>query len=104
MIEIVKNGGGEVVAVTCIVNRSGKDNFEGIPLFHCYTPAPFQMWWDETTLEKTRANEQATGKSQEEIAALLSELQSKYPRLPTDAQISEKPKNEWQKLVMSMRK
>ena len=103
MIEIVKNGGGEVVAVTCIVNRSGKDNFDGIPLFHCYTPAPFQMWWDEKTLEKTRANEQATGKSPEEIEAIITTLQSKYPRLPSDAEISEKPKNEWNELVRSMR-
>ncbi len=103
MIEIVKNGGGEVVAVTCIVNRSGKDNFDGIPLFHCYTPAPFQMWWDEKTLEKTRANEQATGKSPEEIEAIITALQSKYPRLPSDAEISEKPKNEWNELVRSMR-
>ncbi len=103
MIEIVKNGGGEVVAVTCIVNRSGKDNFDGIPLFHCYTPAPFQMWWDEKSLEKTRANEQATGKSPEEIEAIISALLSKCPRLPSDAEISEKPKNEWNELVKSMR-
>lgn len=28
MIEIVKQGGGEVVAITCVVNRSGKDTYE----------------------------------------------------------------------------
>lgn len=103
MIEIVKNDGGEVVAVTCIVNRSGKDNFDGIPLFHCYTPALFQIWWDEKTLEKTRANEQATGKTPEDIEAIITALQSKYPRLPSGAQISEKPKNEWNELILSMR-
>lgn len=103
MIEIVRNGGGEVVAVTCIVNRSGKDNFEGIPLFHCYTPAPFQMWWDEKTLVKTRANEQATGKSPEEIEAIITALQAKYQKLPSRTAVSEKPKNEWNELVKSMR-
>ncbi len=57
MIEIVKNDGGKVVAITCAVNRSGRDNFEGIPLFHCYTPPAFGMWWDEETIRKTKANE-----------------------------------------------
>ncbi|MBP9811982.1 orotidine-5'-phosphate decarboxylase [Candidatus Gracilibacteria bacterium] len=103
MIEIVKAGGGEVVAITCIVNRSGKDNFQGIPLFHCYVPQAFDMWWDDETLVKTRANEMAAGKTPDEIERILQDLQVKYPRLPEGAVISEKPKNEWNELVKSMR-
>lgn len=103
MIEIVKAGGGEVVAVTCAVNRSGKDNFEGIPLFHCYIPPAFGMWWDEKTLEKTRANETATGKSPDQIEEIISQIQSNNTPLPENSQIAEKPKNEWNSLVQSMR-
>jgi orotidine-5'-phosphate decarboxylase len=103
MIEIVKAWGGEVVAVTCIVNRSGKDNFQGIPLFHCYVPQAFDMWWDDETLSKTRSNELAAGKTPEQIDAIIAWIQEKYPRIPEGSVISEKPKNEWNELVKSMR-
>lgn len=91
MIEIVKQGGGEVVAITCVVNRSGKESFtvenpgisqqqeksdtdeeihsfSEIPLFHCYVPPTFGMWWDEKTIEKTRANSIAANLTAEQIA------------------------------------
>jgi hypothetical protein len=103
MIEIVKHGGGEVVAVTCVVNRSGEDNYDSIPLFHCYVPPKFGMWWDEKTLEKAHANEVATGKSGEEAQSTVDTIRSKNTPLPKDAQIAEKPKNEWNRLVQSMR-
>ena len=103
MIEIVKQWWGQVVAVTCIVNRSGKDNFEGIPLFHCYVPASFGRWWDDETLVKTRRNEGEAGKSPEQIEESVSRIQSEYPRIPETAVVAEKPKNEWNQLVMSMR-
>ena len=54
MIEIVGNNGGTVVAVTCVVNRSGKDNYKGIPLYTCYTPPVFGMWHDDSTPSENR--------------------------------------------------
>lgn len=103
MMEIVKSDGGEVVGITCVVNRSGKDNYDGIPLFHCYVPPTFGMWWDEKTLEKTRANELATGKSEDEANIIVENIKTKNAPLPEDSQIAEKPKNEWNTLVASMR-
>ncbi len=103
MIQIIRNGGGEVVAVTCAVNRSGKDNYEGIPLFHCYVPPAFGMWWDEKTLDKTQANEMEVGKTEDEARSIVALLQMKNTILPSFAEIAEKPKNEWNELVKSMR-
>lgn len=103
MIELVRRAGGEVVAVSCVVNRTWTDNFEGIPLFYCYTPPPFGMWWDDSTPDITRENERAKWTLPDEIERIIEELQVKYPRLPEWVVISEKPKNEWNELVKSMR-
>lgn len=82
MIEIVNNGGGEVIAVTCVVNRSGKDNYNGIPLYTCYTPPAFGMWHDDMTPVENRWSTEM---------------------IPNDGEKIEKPKNEWNRLVLSMR-
>jgi orotidine-5'-phosphate decarboxylase len=103
MIEIVRHWGGTVVAVSCIVNRSGTDNFGGIPLIHCYIPAVFTLYRDDETLAKTYANEIATGRTPEEAEKIVESVRTKYAELPKDAQISEKPKNDWNELVISMR-
>lgn len=104
MIELVKQSGWEVVAITCIVNYFGQDNYEGIPLFYCSIPPAFQMWWDEKTLEKTRSNEIAAWKTLEQAEESVKNIQLQYPPLPEGSTVSEKPKNEWRVLVESMRK
>lgn len=103
MIEIIRAGGGEVVAITCLVNRTGRDDYAGIPLFYCYVPPAFGMWWDAETLEKTRSNEQAIGKDPSTIETIIKNIKSSHSPLPASARISEKPKNEWLRLVQSMR-
>lgn len=82
MIEIVRKSGGEVVAITCIVNYFGQDNYEGIPLFYCSQPPEFKMWWDEKSLEKTRSNELAAGKTPEQAEEAVKNIQLQYPHLP----------------------
>lgn len=103
MIEIIRAGGGEVVAITCLVNRTGQDDYEGIPLFYCYVPPAFGMWWDAETLEKTRSNEGAIGKTPRQIEETLENIKTQNLPLPSTAHISEKPKNDWLRLVQSMR-
>jgi len=82
MIEIVKAWWGEVVGITCVGNRFGKDDFEGIPLISCFTPPAFQMYYDDETPLEARWTS---------------------PKLPVSSIISEKPKNDWTALVESMR-
>lgn len=103
MIEIIRAGGGEVVAITCLVNRTGRDDYAGIPLFYCYIPPAFGMWWDAETLEKTRNNEMAAGKSPHEAERTIESIKSENLPLPDSSHISEKPKNDWLRLVRSMR-
>lgn len=103
IMKLVRDGGGEVVAIDCIVNRSNQDNFNWIPIFECYIAPQCGMWWDTETLRKTRENESIAGKSEEEIVAIINSIQSNNPHIPEDAEISEKPKNEWNSLVESMR-
>jgi len=83
MIQLVEDAGGEVVAITCVGKRYENDNFNGIPLIYCYEPDAFELYWDENTPEKARGD---------------------YPKLPDGSEIAEKPKNEWDWLVESMRK
>ncbi|MDA9129429.1 orotidine-5'-phosphate decarboxylase [Candidatus Gracilibacteria bacterium] len=83
MIEIVEEKGGTVIAITCLANRSRKTELYGIPLISCYTPEEFEIYYDENTPEEQRKD---------------------FPKLPEGAEISEKPKNDWEKLVESMRK
>jgi hypothetical protein len=83
MIKKVEAAWWEVVAITCIWNRYWKDNFNWIPLISCFTPPEFEMYYDDKTPKKNRWN---------------------HPKLPEDSKVSEKPKNEWPKLVESMRK
>lgn len=83
MIELVKQKWWEVIAITCVWNRYWKDDFEWIPLIACYNPPVFELYYDEKTPEWARWN---------------------HPQLPKEADISEKPKNDWKELVESMRK
>ncbi len=87
MCAIVEEKGGEVIAITCVGNRYWKDFFEynwkRIPLVSCFTPAAFELFYDEKTPEKARKNR---------------------PMLPVWASVSNKPKDDWTELVMSMRK
>lgn len=101
MIEEVRNGGWQVIAITSVVNRSGKGDFEGIPLISCYSPPPFSKWWDQKTLETIWKNAIEVGKNPEEIDNMVLAAQHETP-LPTEASISEKPKNEWNNLISAM--
>lgn len=82
MVELVKQKWGEVIAITCVWNRYWKDNFETIPLISCYKPPVFELYYDKKTPELAKWN---------------------YTELPKGADISEKPKNDWEELVKSMR-
>ncbi|EKE28805.1 MAG: Orotidine 5'-phosphate decarboxylase [uncultured bacterium (gcode 4)] len=81
MIKIVNDLWWEVVAITCVANRSQKNDFNWIPLISCYSPEPFGLYFDEKT---------------------PSENIWKALPIPEWAMIIEKPKNEWEKLVKSM--
>ena len=83
MIEVVEEKWWEVVAISCIGNRSDKKEVRGIPLISCYIPEKFEIYYDDKTPE--------------------SEIKD-YPHLPEGAIVSEKPKNEWGELVKSMRR
>lgn len=82
MIEIVQNGWGTVGGITCLANRYWADNIDGIPLFTTYTPAPFELCYDENTPEAAIGNN---------------------PKIPDSAPKVEKPKAAWNDLVQSMR-
>lgn len=82
MIKLVKDWGWEVVAITCVWNRYWKDEFLWIPLISCYNPPEFNLFWDEQTPTEQKWN---------------------YPKLPDWSLVSEKPKNDWNELVLSMR-
>lgn len=82
MIEIVQLRWWEVVLITCVWNRYWKDEFDGIPLISCFVPPQFGMFYDYKTPENARWNN----------------LQ-----LPEWSKITEKPKNDWNDLVQSMR-
>lgn len=83
MIEIVNSQGWEVIWVASIVNRTWWEDFDWIPLFYCYKPKPFNMFYDDKTPEEQKQNAKI---------------------LPTWSLICEKPKNTWWELVLSMRK
>jgi orotate phosphoribosyltransferase len=78
MIKLVEEKWWEVVWITCVWNRYWKDNFKWIPLIYCYEPPKFELYWDDNTPEEVRWN---------------------YLKLPENAQISEKPKNDWKELT-----
>lgn len=82
MIEIVNSQWWEVVWVASIVNRTGWEDFDGIPLFYCYKPKPFNMFYDEKTPPEQIWNAKP---------------------LESWSLICEKPKNAWWELVLSMR-
>ncbi len=82
MIDIVQQWWGTVVAITCQANRTWDDNIDGIPLFTSYTPAPFELYYDENTPEAAIGNN---------------------PKIPDNAKKVEKPKASWNDLVQSMR-
>lgn len=82
MIEIVEQWGWTVVWISCLANRSGADNIDGIPLFTTYTPAPFELYYDENTPKTAIGNN---------------------PKIPDNAEKVEKPKASWNDLVQSMR-
>ncbi len=82
MIQLVKDWWWEVVAIACVWNRYWKDNYEWIPLTSGYTPPEFELYYDDQTPIEARWN---------------------YPKLSEWAKISEKPKNDWDELVGSMR-
>jgi len=82
MTKLVENLWAKVVAVTCFWNRNWWETFDWVPLLYCYKPPVFELYYDENTPEENRKN---------------------YPKLPQNAKISIKPKNEWNELVKSMR-
>jgi len=82
MREVLENLWGKVVAIACVWNRYEQDQQNGIPIISCFVPPKFELYWDENTPEDQRKN---------------------FPKIPDDAQISEKPKNDWWELTQSMR-
>lgn len=82
MKSMIEDGGWEVVGIACVWNRHGTDMFDWVPLIACYVPEQFELYHDDSTPEEQRKN---------------------YPRLPDNAEVSPKPKNEWDELVASMR-
>ena len=52
MIELVEKRWWRVTAITCVVNRSGKDNYNWIPIYTCYIPEKFWMYYDDTSVRK----------------------------------------------------
>jgi orotate phosphoribosyltransferase len=103
MIEIVEAWWWTVVAITCVWNRYWKDNFNWIPLISCFVPPAFNMFYDEKTLEIVHDKMQKEWKTEEEILVEAYRIRHEVTRLPEWSDISEKPKNEWTKLVESMR-
>ena len=83
MTELIRELGGEVIAIACVGNRYEQDNQDGIPIISCFIPPKFEIYWDEKTREDVRGN---------------------YPELPEGSVVVEKAKNEWDDLVASMRK
>ncbi len=83
MREVLEWLGWTVVAIACVWNRYEQDEQNGIPIISCFVPPKFELYWDESTPDDQRKD---------------------FPKIPEGAQIVEKPKNEWWKLVESMRK
>jgi orotidine-5'-phosphate decarboxylase len=83
MREVMENLWWTVVAIACVGNRYEQDSQDGIPIISCFVPPKFELYWDENTPEDQRKD---------------------FPKLPVDAKIAEKPKNQWGELVESMRK
>jgi hypothetical protein len=83
MKEVLEGLWGKVVAIACVWNRFEQDSQDGIPIISCFVPPKFELYWDESTPEDQRKD---------------------FPKIPDDAEIVEKPKNEWGELVKSMRK
>ncbi len=82
MIKKINKKWWNVVWVCCLINRFWSDNYNGIPLISLYKPNPFDMYHDETTpLDKRGSSNQLTQWSL----------------------IAEKPKNQWNELVESMK-
>lgn len=82
MIELVEQGGGEVVAITCLANRTWSDAVNNIPLYSTYSPDPFELHYDEQTPDDKKEGNLA---------------------IPTWSKIVEKPKDHRTELVESMR-
>jgi len=82
MTALVESLWWKVVAVTCFWNRNGWEEFNWIPLLYCYKPPVFELYYDNNTPENNIWNN---------------------PKLPENAQVSIKPKNDWLELVESMR-
>jgi len=82
MIKFVGDFGGEIVAITCVGNRTWADVFEWIPIISCIVPNPFVFYYDENTPSLAIEN---------------------FEKLSSEAKICEKPKNDWDNLVKSMR-
>ena len=61
------------------------------------------FWWDEKTLDTIRANALASGKTVLDADSLVDDTKRNVPHIPEGAVISEKPKNEWNTLIASMK-
>ena len=83
MREVIEALWGKVVAIACVWNRYEQDQQEGIPIISCFIPPKFELFWDDVTPIDQRKD---------------------FPKIPEASLISEKPKNQWEELVESMRK
>ncbi|EKD66578.1 MAG: hypothetical protein ACD_49C00029G0006 [uncultured bacterium (gcode 4)] len=52
MIKLVNDAGWKVVYITCVINRSGKDNYAWIHIKSCYIPEKFWMYYDNISVRK----------------------------------------------------
>lgn len=82
MYELVKSKWAEIVAITCIWNRSWKEEFKWVPILDCFKFSEFKNYWDEETPVDYRWN---------------------YQKIENWALISKKAKNEWDELILSTR-
>jgi orotate phosphoribosyltransferase len=78
MIQLVADAWWEVIAITCIGNRYGKEIFEWIPVISCFSPEKFEMYFDEKTPVS---------------------LQKTVQKIPKWWEICESPKNSWEELT-----
>lgn len=82
MREVLEDLGWNVVAIACVGNRFEQESQDGVPIISCFVPPKFELYYDGNTPENQRKD---------------------FPKIPDTAIVVEKPKNEWEELVESMK-
>jgi orotidine-5'-phosphate decarboxylase len=103
MKHLVESQGGTVVGIACVGNLSWKEDYQWIPFIYLFKPVKRDFFYDEETLATNRKNMIAQWKSEDEIIQAEQKIKRENSFIPTASIISPKPKNDWGKLVQSMR-